>query len=259
MWTWTQSQANNPSTARKGNPMHKQNNTQIGAGLEGYLERPAGAGPFAAMIVIMEAYGLTGHVQNACKRLAKAGFLALAPDHFHGQVIPYTDSQAAMAKIAALKDETLVQEVSQCLDWFDRQADVKKSAHGIIGFCMGGRLAFLANCRLPKRLQASVSFYGGAIAPAASPDRFGRTPPIGEAGKMEAPLFLGYGADDQGIPGEEHARIAKTLTDLKKRYVLSVYPGAGHAFLCEERANYAPQVEPTAWREAIEFLQANLG
>ena len=239
--------------------MHKQNNVQTAADLEGYVERPSGGGPFPAVIVIMEAYGITGHIHNVCKRLAKAGFLALAPDHFHGEVIPYNDSQAAMAKIATLKDDQLVKEVGQCLDWFDLQKDVKKGNHGIIGFCMGGRLAFLSNCRLPGRLQAAVSFYGGAIAPGVDPDRFGRTPPIGEAAKMQAPMLLGYGADDQGIPGDEHARIAKVLTDLKKRYLLSVYPGAGHAFLCEERQNYAPAVEPIAWREAIEFLHANLG
>lgn len=239
--------------------MHKQNNLQIGTGLEGYVERPKGSGVSPGVVVIMEAYGLTGHIQNVCKRLAGAGFVALAPDHFHGVVIPYSDPQAAMAKIATLDDGQLVKEVAQCLDWFDQQADVKRGAYGIVGFCMGGRLAFLSNCRLPSRLQAAVSFYGGAIAPGVSPDRFGRVPPIGEADKMLAPLFLGYGADDQGIPGDEHARIAKTLTDLKKRYLLSVYPGAGHAFLCEERQNYAPEVEPAAWREAIEFLHANLG
>lgn len=234
-------------------------NTRISNELNGYLEKPQGKGPFPAVVVIMEAYGLTGHIQNVCKRLADAGFVALAPDHFHGEIIPYTDPPAAMAKIPTLKDEQLVKEVGQCLDWFGQQADVKRQAHGIIGFCMGGRLAFLSNCRLPSRLQAAVSFYGGAIASEANPDKFGRTPPIGEAAKMQAPMFLGYGADDQGIPGDEHARIAKVLTDLKKRYLLSVYPGAGHAFLCEERAAYAPAVEPIAWREAIEFLHANLG
>jgi|SRR6185312_4050284 len=239
--------------------MHKQNNVQIATDLEGYVERPSRNGPFPGVVVIMEAYGITGHIHNVCKRLAKAGFVALAPDHFHGDVIPYSDSAAAMAKIATLKDDQLVKEVGQCLDWFDKQSDVKNGAHGIIGFCMGGRLAFLSNCRLPARLQASVSFYGGAIAPGVNPDRFGRTPPIGEAEKMQAPMFLGYGADDQGIPGDEHARIAKTLTDLKKRYVLSVYPGAGHAFLCEERQAYAAAAEPIAWRESIEFLNANLG
>jgi carboxymethylenebutenolidase len=239
--------------------VHKQNNVEIASGLEGYVERPQSTGPFPGMVVIMEAYGVTGHIHNVCKRLAAAGFVALAPDHFHGDVIPYNNSQSAMTKISTLKDDQLVKEVGQCLDWFDKQTDMKKGAHGIIGFCMGGRLAFLSNCRFPTRLHASVSFYGGAIAPGVSPDRFGRIPPIGEAEKMQAPMFLGYGADDQGIPGDEHARITKTLTDLKKRYVLSVYPGAGHAFLCEERPAYAPKVEPIAWHEAIEFLQANLG
>jgi carboxymethylenebutenolidase len=238
--------------------VHKQNNVQITQDLEGYVERPQGKGPFPGVIVIMEAFGITGHIQNVCKRLAAAGFVALAPDHFHGDVIPY-DSQMEkiLDKLKSLKDETLVKEVGQSLDWFDKQADVKRDAHGIIGFCMGGRLAFLSNCRFPTRFHAAVGFYGGAIAPGTDPDRFGRTPPISEAGKMQAPLFLGYGADDQGIPGDEHARIAKTLTDLKKRYVLSVYPGAGHAFLCEERPAYAPAVEPIAWREAIEFFKAN--
>jgi carboxymethylenebutenolidase len=207
----------------------------------------------------MEAYGLTGHIQNACKRLAEAGFVALAPDHFHGDIVPYADSAAAMAKISGLKDETLVKEVAQCLDWFGTQANVKHGAHGIIGFCMGGRLAFLSNCCLPTRLQAAVSFYGGAIAPGADPDRFGRTPPISETARMKAPIFLGYGADDQGITGEEHARIAKALSDAKQRYVLSVYPGAGHAFLCEERANYAPAVAEQAWPDAIAFLKTHLG
>ena len=240
--------------------MHKQNNVTIADGLEGYVERPQGDGPFPGVVVIMEAYGITGHIHNVCKRLARSGFVALAPDHFHGEVIPYdSEMQKILDKISSLKDEQLLKEVGQSLDWFDRQADVKQGAHGIIGFCMGGRLAFLSNCRFPGRLQAAVGFYGGAIAPGVSPDRFGRIPPIGEAQKMQAPLFLGYGADDQGIPGDEHARIAKALTDLKKRYLLSVYPGAGHAFLCEERANYAPKVEPLAWRDAIEFLKANLG
>src|SRR5690348_1214974 len=113
--------------------MHEQNNTQIASDLEGYAERPKGKGPFPGVVVIMEAYGITGHIHNACKRLADAGFVALAPDHFHGEVIPYADSQAAMAKIATLKDDQLVKEVGQCLDWFDRQAGLKHDAHGIIG------------------------------------------------------------------------------------------------------------------------------
>ena len=117
--------------------MHKQNNVDIAPGLEGYLERPQGDGPFPGVVVIMEAYGLTGHIQGVCKRLAKAGFVALAPDHFHGEIIPYAEPQRAMAKIPTLKDEQLLKELGQCLDWFNKQSDVERQAHGIVGFCLG--------------------------------------------------------------------------------------------------------------------------
>jgi carboxymethylenebutenolidase len=163
-----------------------------------------------------------------------------------------------MAKIPTLKDAILLDEIGASLDWLDAD-NGKAGRNGIIGFCMGGRLAFLANCRLPGRLQAAVGFYGGGIAPEGSgPDKFGRTPPIGEAGSMQAPIYLGYGADDQGIPPAEHARVASVLSTAKKRYSLAVYPGAGHAFLCEERANYAPAAAALAWRDILDFLAAQL-
>ncbi|HET7921560.1 MAG TPA: dienelactone hydrolase family protein, partial [Gammaproteobacteria bacterium] len=101
-------------------------------------------------------------------------------------------------------------------------------------------------------------FYGSGIAAEGKTDRFGRTPPIHLASHMKAPVYLGYGADDPGISPAEHARIAEQLSTLKKRYALAVYPGAGHAFLCEERANYAPAAAKPAWRECLAFLHAAL-
>lgn len=240
--------------------MGSMNNTSIATGIEGYAAMPKGKGPFPAVLVFMEAYGVTGHVRGVCDRLAEKGIAALAPDFFHGQIIAYNDMQGAMAKIATLKDEVLLQESVAGLDWLAAQGQVQANALGVIGFCMGGRLAYLINCRYPSRLKAAVSFYGGAIAPEASgPDRFGRTPPIGETASMQAPLFLGYGADDQGIPPAEHARVVSALSAAKKRYALNVYPGAGHAFLCEERAAYAPAAAALAWRDALDFLAAQLG
>ncbi|HLW74209.1 MAG TPA: dienelactone hydrolase family protein [Gammaproteobacteria bacterium] len=238
--------------------MSQATNVEIRKDLQGFVTKPKSKGASPGVIVIMEAYGLTGHVQGACRRLADAGYTALAPDFFHGEVIPYTDAPAAMAKVATLKDTVMLDEISAGLDWLDAESG-KPGKNGIIGFCMGGRLAFLANCRFPARLQAAVGFYGGAIAPESTgPDKFGRTPPIGEAGSMQAPIYLGYGADDQGIPPAEHARVAGLLSAAKKRYTLAVYPGAAHAFLCEERANYAPTAAALAWRDIIDFLAAQL-
>lgn len=239
--------------------MGTMNNVTIATGLEGYAAIPKGKGPFPGVLVFMEAYGVTGHVRGACDRLAEKGIAALAPDFFHGEIIGYDDMQAAMAKIATLKDAVLLQESVAGLDWLAAQDRVQADALGVIGFCMGGRLAYLINCRHPSRLKAAVSFYGGAIAPeAAGPDRFGRTPPIGETANMQAPLFLGYGADDQGITAAEHARVVSALSAAKKRYTLNVYPGAGHAFLCEERPAYAPAAAALAWRDAVDFLTVQL-
>lgn len=238
--------------------MSDSTNVKVNASLNGYAAQPGGKGRFPGMVVMMEAYGITGHIQGVCARLAKSGFVAVAPDIFHGEVLSYADSAKVMAKIPALNDEQILREIGATLDWLGLQKNVDPQRLGIIGFCMGGRHAFYANCRYPEKLKAAVGFYGGGIAAEGAKDRFGRTPPIAEADKMQAPVFLGYGADDQGIPPAEHARIAETLSSLKKRYTLAVYPDAGHAFLCEERANYAPAAAARAWPEAIEFLRTEL-
>jgi carboxymethylenebutenolidase len=235
-----------------------QENVALGDGLSGYVSRPRGSGPFPAVIVLMEAFGITGHIKGVCQRLAKTGFVAVAPDIFHGDVFSYTDMDSVMKKLPTLRDDAMLKEIGMTLDWLGTQGEVDRQAVGIIGFCMGGRLAFLAGCHLPDRFKAAVSFYGGAIAEEGETDRFGRTPPIHLASHLKAPIYLGYGADDQGIPPAEHARIADTLSSLKKRFALAVYPGAGHGFLCEERASYAPAAAEPAWKESINFLHAHL-
>lgn len=233
--------------------------TAIARDLEAFVALPDGSGKHPGLVVMMEAFGITGHIRGVCQRLAEAGFVAVAPDILHGEIIPYADTARAMARIPTLKDEQVLSEIGASLDWLTAQPRVRHDALGVIGFCLGGRYAFLANCHFSTRLQAAVSFYGGSIAPEAPGlDRYGRTPPIGDAEKMQAPLFLGYGAEDSGIPAAEHARIAAALSTARKRYSLNVYPGAGHAFLCEERANYAPAAAEQGWHDALDFLQAHL-
>lgn len=236
--------------------MAETTNVPITPDLNGYAARAGQGRP--GVVVIMEAFGVTGHIRGVCDRLAKAGFSALAPDIFHGEVVAYTNMDRALEKIRAASDDVIQREIGASIDWLAAKANGGAPAVGVIGFCMGGRLAFHANCRHADRLNAAVGFYGGGIAP-EGPDRFGRTPPIAEAGAMQAPLFLGYGADDAGITPGEHANIVKALSAAKKAFELRVYPGAGHAFLCEERPkNYAPRVAELAWREILSFLSIHL-
>jgi carboxymethylenebutenolidase len=236
--------------------MQEQLLVKIGGGLEGYYAAPAAAGPAPGVVVLMEAFGLTAHIRRVCDRLAAAGFAALAPDLFHGRQFSYESMDQAIAAIRTLRDESVMDQIGASLDWLAGRAEVDGARLGVQGYCMGGRLAVLAGCRHADRLRATVSFYGSGICPEGDTDRLGRTPPIAEAAALAAPLLLVYGGADQGIPPAEHARLAQRLGELEKRYTLSVYPGAGHGFCCEDREAYAPRAAEAAQNEAIGFLRA---
>lgn len=232
-------------------------NLSISDELNAYVAHPDGPGPFPGVVVLMEVFGLKRHIQQACDRLAGAGLLAVAPDIYHGRTYDYADMDRALGHLRRLDDDIVMNETEAALDWLDMQPNVDGKRLGVMGFCMGGRLAFLAAARHAGRLGAAVCFYGGGIAPAGE-DRFGRVPPINEAQAVQGAVFLGYGADDQSIDADQHGRIATTLSRLKKRYSLSVYPGAGHGFLCEERQSHAPAAAAKAWPDAVDFLHRAL-
>lgn len=226
--------------------------------LHGYYAQAA-ARQAPGVIVLMEAFGLTTHIRRACDRLAAAGFHALAPDIYHGRQFSYDSMDQAIAALRALGDAQVMEEIGASLDWLEAQPGVDGARLGVQGYCMGGRLAFLAGCRHAARLRAVVSFYGSGICPEGEKDRLGRTPPIAEGAALAAPLLLVYGGADQGIPPAEHARLAQRLGGLGKRYVLSVYPDAGHGFCCEDRAAYAPQAAEAAHAETMDFLTGAMG
>lgn len=229
---------------------------QIRPGLSGYYAQPPGGKAHSAVVVMMEAFGLTAHIRGVCDRLAAAGHAALAPDYYHGQIVPYEDMNTAIARLRGLDDDTLIAETAAALDELARRQPQAAARLAVCGFCMGGRLAFLAACRLAHRLAAAISFYGGSIGAEGERDRLGRRPPLPEAAALRAPLLLIYGSEDPSIPPAEHARIAQRLSELNKRYVLSVYPGANHGFCCEERPAYAPAAAEAAFAEMFAFLRA---
>ncbi|HEU0196719.1 MAG TPA: dienelactone hydrolase family protein [Nevskiaceae bacterium] len=222
----------------------------------GCIARAPGAGPHPGVVVLMEAFGLTPHIRNVCARLASLGYTAAAPDLYRGQRFDYADLDGVFAKLRTVDDARAVADVSAALDYLTDTEGAPRC--GVSGFCMGGRLAFLAGCRLATRLQAVACFYGGAIAPGVERDRFGRTPPIGETETLQAPLLLVYGGQDPSIAPDEHARVAQRLSTAHKRYTLSVYPGAGHGFCCEDRPSYAATATTSAFKELDGFFAGHL-
>jgi carboxymethylenebutenolidase len=230
-------------------------NVAITPELNGHYSAPAGAGTAPGVVVLMEAFGLTDHIRGVCDRLAAAGFAALAPDLYRGRLYSAGQMNEAIAALTKLSDDAAIADIGAALDWLAGRKEVDAARLGVSGFCMGGRLAFLSGCRHTARLRASVSFYGSAVFPEGDKDRLGRTPPIGEAAALQAPLLLIYGGTDSSITPAERGRIAQRLGELDKRHVMSVYPGVGHAFCCEERPSYAPREAEMAFAEMFDFLR----
>ena len=207
-------------------------------------------------MVIMEAFGLNSNIKNVCDRLAKAGYAALAPDFYHGDIYEYTDLQNAIAKLKSLNDDTVMAEVGKGLGFLAARQEVAADRVGVMGFCMGGRYTFLANAVHADKFKAAAAFYGAGIAP--EKDALGRQPLLDRVAAMQAPIMLVYGADDQSIAADEHGRIAQALSTAKKRYILSVFPNAGHGFLSDRRDSYAAAPAREAWQMTMNFLKYNL-
>jgi carboxymethylenebutenolidase len=222
----------------------------IGAGVSGYLAKPSGV-PGIGVVVMMEAFGLNAFVKGVCERFARAGYMALAPDLYHGDTFEYTDRERAIARVNEVDDEVAMREVGLALDMLVAQG-ARDGRLAVMGFCMGGRLAFLANAVHGARLAACVSFYGAGIAPTVA--RGKRKPLTDRMGDLGAPQLLVYGARDASIGSDEHARIAKGLSDANKRYTLAVLPDAPHAFATFDRESYHGPAAEAAWRIAFAFL-----
>jgi carboxymethylenebutenolidase len=229
---------------------------QLDAALRGYLALPRTPGPHPAVLVYQEAFGVNGYVQSECERLARAGYVALAPDLFRGETYAYSDRPKVVAMLESLSDQGLLADVRSAVAYLDASNDVRHEGYGAVGFCMGGRLAVLTAIELGPRIAAAVSFYGGNIA-AQSP-RFGWSNLVDRVAEIEGAVLLLYGADDDSIAPEEHARLAQALSTAKKRYALSVFPGAGHGFASVDRESYRPGVAEAAWREALAWFRAYL-
>jgi carboxymethylenebutenolidase len=225
----------------------------VAPGVGGFLARPRGRSG-DGIVVVMEAYGLNAFVEETCRRFARAGYLACAPDHYHGETFAYADRDGAIGKLQTMDDRTMMAEIGAALDVLEQEG-ARRNA--IIGFCMGGRAAFLANATFGDRLRASISFYGGGIAPAAP--KGPRKPLLDRVHDLVAPQLLVYGAQDASIPPDEQGRIAAALAAANKRFTLAVFPDAPHAFATFDRDSYREAQATAAFRAAFQFLDEAFG
>jgi carboxymethylenebutenolidase len=213
-----------------------------GAAAAGYLARPAKPGP--GVVVIQEWWGLVPHIEEVADRFASAGFVALAPDLYHGKTTKSPDEAGKM--MMSLRIDEAARDIDGAIDYLRSQPDVAAGHVGSVGFCMGGALSLYAACRNPS-VSACVVFYGGH--PNVKPD----------LGALKAPLLGLYAGKDGFVSPEVVADLDQRLTRLDKRHEFHTYPSAQHAFFNDTRPEvYDPQAAADAWNRTIAFFRREL-
>src|SRR5256886_11018187 len=181
--------------------------------------RPKGGARVPCVLVIQEAFGLNDHVKDVARRSAGEGYVALAPDLYwrggKGRTIRYDQLPEAIALMQSLKDPEIVSDLGSAIAYLEKQAFVRADRIGITGFCMGGRVAYLAACELPDRIKASAPFYGGG-------------PPAEKTAQRKCPVLAFFGERDAYIPLDSVEPLQAEATRHGKAGEGVVYPRAEH-------------------------------
>jgi carboxymethylenebutenolidase len=220
-----------------------------GTRMAAYVARPEQGGPHPGLLVFQEAFGVNRHIRKVSERFAAEGYVAIAPELFHRTAPPgfegsYADFPAIKPHYEAVTTETAELDVGSAYGWLRSNAQVEANEISSVGFCMGGRVSFLANSVVP--LRAAVSFYGGGIAPGL----------LDRAAKQRAPLLLIWGGLDKRITPEHRKAVTEALSAPQKIYVNVEFSRADHGFFCDERASYEPHSARQAWALTLEFLRS---
>jgi len=225
---------------------------QVGDGTEmqAYTARPITNGPFPGIILLQEAFGVNHHIRSIADRLAEEGYVVVAPELFHrsaepGTEIPYDDFPSALPHFQAISPEGLTADLQAAHAWLQEQPNVTIDKIGSVGFCLGGRVSFLANAVLP--LAAAVSYYGGGTHQLK--DR---------AKDLHAPHLFFWGGQDKHIPAEQVAEVVQALDAAGKPYINTVISYADHGFHCDERPSYNREAAQEAWALTMSFFNEKL-
>ena len=221
----------------------------------GAYEAAPDGGARRAVIVIQEAFGVNDHIEDVTRRFADAGYHAIAPALFHragGGTAPYDDFEKVLPLFEGLTDPGIVMDVDAARAHLSA-AGFGDRAIGIVGFCMGGRVTFLASLELA--LGAAAGFYGGGIVTA----RFPQFPPlIDRVGSLQTPWLGLFGDEDSSIPVEDVERLRAELDGADVPAAVVRYAGAEHGFHCDQRPSYHAEAAPDAWARTLAWFEEHL-
>lgn len=214
-----------------------------GGNTGGYLATPKqGSGP--GVIVIQEWWGLVDHIKNVCDRFADEGFVALAPDLYHGKQAKSPDEAGKL--MMAMRIDEAERDLSSAARYLLTQDSTTSEKVGVVGFCMGGALSLYTATKNPQ-VGACVVFYGGH--PKVKPD----------LPNLQAPVLGLFGEKDRSVTPAVARDLERQVKALGKQIEVIIYPGADHAFFNDQRPEvYNAEAAGDAWRRTIAFLREHL-
>ena len=205
-----------------------------------------------AVLLLMEAFGLTSHIRDVAARIANEGYVVLTPDLYYRQLpnnkFGYDEVEQAMAMMYRLDfGKPMEEDIRAALAYIKSRLDVYPNRIGVTGFCLGGGLTFLTACKFSAEIAAAAPFYGMVL------DEW-----IEAVKNITVAVYLFFGGADPFIGRDRIQQIESRFKELGKEYRLKLYPDATHGFFCNERSSYNQAAAEDSWRELMAFFHQHL-
>jgi carboxymethylenebutenolidase len=208
------------------------------------------------VIVVQEIFGVHEHIKDICRRLAKAGYCAVAPELFarQGDVSKITDVQQIISTVVSkVPDAQVISDIDATVDWAIRSSRGNRQRIAITGFCWGGRIVWLY-AALSNNIKAGAAWYGHLDDPASA-----MTPkqPVDYVGALRAPVIGFYAGKDTGIPQTSVEKMRTALKIVDSSSQIFVYPDVEHGFNADYRPSYNKEAAQDAWAKMLKWFKQN--
>jgi carboxymethylenebutenolidase len=221
--------------------------------IPGYRAMPAEGGPFATILVVQEVFGVHEHIKDICRRLAKAGYFAVAPALYarQGDVTQMSNMDDVMKVVAKVPEAEVASDLDATVAWAASTGKADTTRLGITGFCWGGRQVWLYAEHNPK-VKAAVAWYGPLNRPSSQ-----MTPvnPMDQVAQLQVPVLGLYGGADQGIPMDQIKAMQAALKAADKPSEIVVYPDTPHGFNADYRPSYRPEQAKDGWKRMLAWFK----
>lgn len=221
--------------------------------IPGYRAMPSEGGPFPVVLVVQEIFGVHEHIKDVCRRFARLGYFAIAPELYYrqGDVSKLKSIDEIRPIVAKVPDKQVMADLDAAVEFAKESGKGDVAKLGITGFCWGGRIVWLYSAH-SKQLKAGVAWYGRLVG---EPSENNPKHPVNIAAELNAPVLGLYGGKDQGIPLDTVEQMRTAIEKAKADAQIVVYPDSPHAFFADYRPSYKEADAKDGWQKMLAWFK----